>query len=224
MFLFRRAAIARCLTALLIAQTLVGCQIFGLAGRVLPDPTIGASYHGLQNHTTAVMVWTDRAMAVDWPRLQLDLTRGIQSRLQDLASKPKDHPKELEGTKFAAAESVVRYQRDHPEIDTQSITDVAPRLTVTRVIYIEVQQFSTRPEESLELYRGSLTGNLKVVEVHNGKGTVAYEEDNIKVAYPSDSPDHGLPNQSDLAMYEKTLDAFSTQIMNRFVPHTEERK
>jgi hypothetical protein len=207
---------------LLMAMMLTGCQVFGLASRVLPDPTVGASYKGLQNQTTAVMVWTDRATAIDWPRLQLDLTRGIQSRLQELASKQKDAPKDLAGTKFVAAESVVRYQHDHPEIETDSISDVAPRLNVTRVIYIEIERFSTRPEESVELFRGSLGGNLKVVEVRDGQGKVAFQEENISVLYPTESPDQGLPNQTDLEMYEKTLDAFSTQIMNRFVPHTEE--
>jgi len=218
----RIALIIRCCLALLIASTLTGCQIFGLASRILPDPTVGASYHGLANQTTAVMIWTDRATAIDWPRLQLDLSRGIQSRLQELASKSKDRPKDLEGTKFVAAESVVRYQHDHPEIETESISDVAPRLNVTRIIYVEIEQFSTRPEDSVELYRGSLSGNLKVVEVQNGQGKVPFEEENISVLYPTDSPDQGLPNQTDLEMYEKTLDAFSTQIMNRFVPHTEE--
>jgi len=219
---FRIILILRSWMVLLLAMMLAGCQVFGLASRVLPDPTVGAAYKGLQNQTTAVMVWTDRATAIDWPRLQLDLTRGIQSRLQELAAKQKDRPKDLEGAKFVAAESVVRYQHDHPEIETESISDVAPRLNVTRVIYIEIERFSTRPEESVELFRGSLAGNLKVVEVQNGQGKVAFQEENISVLYPTDSPEQGLPNQTDLEMYEKTLDAFSTQIMNRFVPHTEE--
>jgi hypothetical protein len=222
MGLHRLALTLRCCIALLLAMIVTGCQVFGLASRVLPDPTVSASYHGLSNQTTAVMVWTDRATAIDWPRLQLDLTRGIQSRLQELASKTKDRPKDLDGAKFAAAESVVRYQHDHPETETEPITDIAPRLNVTRVIYIEIERFSTRPEDSVELFRGSLSGNLRVVEIKDGVGKIAFEEENIAVHYPTDSPDQGLPNQTDLEMYEKTLDAFSTQIMNRFVPHTEE--
>ena len=63
-----------------------------------------------------------------------------------------------------------------------------------------------------------------MVEVANGQGKVPFEEENISVLYPTDSPDQGLPNQTDLEMYEKTLEAFSTQIMNRFVTHTEELK
>ena len=216
-------AAARCSILLLLAHFASGCQLFGLIGRVLPDPTVGAKYHGLQNQNTAVMIWMDRSMAIDWPRLQLDLSRGIQTRLADLA-KAKNPPKDLKGTTFAAAESVVRYQRDHPEIDSEAITEVAPRLNVTRLIYIELQQFSTRPEESVELFRGSLTANLKVVEVKDGKGKVTYEEDGIKVIYPKDSPDVGMPGLGDVPMYEKTVEAFSTEAMNRFVEHTEELK
>ena len=199
-----------------------GCQIFGLIGSSMPDPTVDPKYKGLKGEHVAVMVWTDRAMSIDWPTLQLDLTRGVSTRLQDMATK-KDHPKELEGAKFAAAESVVRYQRDHPEIDTEAITDVAPRLAVTRLIYIEIQQFQTRPEESLELFRGSIAGNLKVIEVKDGKAKITYEEDNIHVAYPSKSPEEGVTALGDMQVYEKTLNAFATQIMNRFVTHTEPR-
>jgi hypothetical protein len=218
-----RASIVWSSTVVLILGLCLGCQIFGLAGRVLPDPTVGAKYKGLQNQHTAVMVWMDRSLAIDWPRLQLDLTRGIEGRLAELA-KAKHPPRDLKGTTFAAAESVVRYQRDHPEIDTQEITEVAPNMAITRLIYLEVQHFSTRPDETGELYRGSLTGNLRVVEVVNGKGKVTFEEDDIKVVFPTDSPDVGLPGLGDGPIYEGTLKAFSTEIMNRFVEHTEELK
>jgi hypothetical protein len=218
-----RAPVVRCSIVLFIASLGAGCQLFGLAGRVLPDPTVAPKYKGLQNQNTAVMIWMDRSMAIDWPRLQLDLSRGIEGRLADMA-KEKKPPKDLTGTTFAAAESVVRYQRDHPEIDTEAITEVAPRMNVTRLIYVELQHFSTRPEESVELFRGSIKANLKVIEVQNGKGKVTYEEDDIKVDYPTDSPDVGLPGLGDVPMYEKTLETFSTEIMNRFVEHTEELK
>lgn len=201
-----------------------GCALFGLAAYAAPDPTVDAGYKNLAHQKVAVMVWTDRAMSIDWPQLQLDLARGIESRLQEAAAKKKDAPRELLGTTLAAPESVVRYQRDHPETETESIIDVAPRMDISRLIYIEVQQFSTRPEESLELYRGSLTANLKVLEITNGRAKVAFQVDNMHVVFPPKSPEEGLPGVGDAQVYERTLEAFSTQVVNQFIPHTEPRE
>ena len=200
-----------------------GCAVFGLIGHAMPDPTVDARYKGLAKQKVAVMVWTDRAMSYDWPTLQLDLSRGIQSRLQELAQK-KDHPKELEDTRLVAAESVVRYQQDHPESDVEAVTDVAPRLTVDRLIYVEVQRFSTRPEESLELYRGSLTANVKVIEIANGKAKQVFEDPNVRVVWPPKGPEEGSPGLGDADTYERTLGAFTTEVVNEFVPHVQPRE
>lgn len=201
-----------------------GCQLLGIIADRTPDPTVGPKYKGLANQKAAVMVWADRATSIDWPRLQLDVTRGIQSRIQDVAQK-KDPPAELKGTTFVAPESVVKYQHDHPEIDTEPVTDIAPGLDITRLIYVEVTEFATRPEESLELFRGTMKGNVKVVDVPaNGKAKIVFAEDGIKAVYPEDSPEEGIPGGGDLQMYERTLDAFSTEVANRFLTHTEPRK
>ena len=220
---FIRASCVRCVAAVLLAAAAGGCALFGLAGYAMPDPTVGARYKGLAHQRVAVMVWTDRAMQYDWPGLQLDLSRGIQTQLQEMAKK-KDHPAELEGTKLAQAESVVRYQQDHPEMEAEAIADVAPRLNVDRLIYIEVQQFSTRPEESLDLYRGNITANLKVLEIANGKAKQVFEDPAMHVSWPAKGPEEGSPGLSDPVTYEKTLAAFTTQVVNQFVPHTEPRE
>jgi hypothetical protein len=212
-------ALAIPLGALGIGLWVGGCNIIGLASYIAPSPTIAAAYKNLGGQNVGVMVWTDRAMAIDWPTLQLDVSRGINSRLADSA-KQKDPPKELKATTFVMPESVIRYQRDHPEAETQAITDVAPRMNITRLIYLEIEQFSTRPEESLELFRGSITANLKVIEVTDGKGKIAFQKDNMKIQYPEKGNAEGMPGMSDLTVYEKTIQAFSIEVVNQFVPYT----
>jgi hypothetical protein len=218
-----RSMIVSCLLALTLGILSAGCAVLGVLAHAAPPPTVDAKYKGLSKQTVGVMVWTDRALAIDWPSLQLNLSQSIQTRLQAEAGK-KDHPKLLEGTKLVAAESVVRFQRDHPETETEAITDVAPRMNLTRLIYIEIEKFETRPAESVELFRGTLTGNLKVLEVTEGKARIVYEEPSISVAYPPKGPEEGSPGLGDAQTYEKTLEAFTTEIVNRFIPHTEERE
>jgi len=212
-----------CFLILCLGTLAAGCQVFGVLASAAPDPTVDASYKGLAHQRVAVMVWCDHAMAIDWPNLQIDLTRGIQGRLQDMARK-KDHPKELEGATFPMPESVVKFQRDHPELEAEAITDVAPRMDVSRLIYIEVQQFATRPQESVELFRGSLTANLKVLEVSSGKAKVVFQQEKLQAEFPPKSLEEGTPSLGDVQTYEKTLEAFSTKVVNLFVPHVEPRE
>ena len=208
--------------AVALGVVAVGCNVIGVISRAAPSPIIKAAYTGMAGQKVGVMVWTDRAMAIDWPTLQLDLARGINGRL-DLKSKEKNHPKELEGTTFVMPESVLRFQRDHPETETQSITDVAPRMDITRLIYIEVEQFSTQPGESNDLLRGSINANLKVIEIANGHGKIAFQKEGIAIKYPEKGQPEGSPNLNPLTVYEETIKAFSTEVVHQFVPYQEEQ-
>jgi hypothetical protein len=217
--MIHRARAIGVLTTLVLVTVIMtsGCQLFGL-GQYLVPKTIDAAYKNLGNQNTAVMVWSDRAMATDWPKLQEDLSRGITSRIKQ-AVDAKDPPKFLVGATFAMPESVTRFQHDHPETDTQDITTVAPRMNVSRLIYVEIVKFETRPESSLELFRGSITANLKVLEVSDTKAKIVYQRDNIELKYPEKAPDEGTTGLTDAEVYEKTIEACSTEIANVFVPH-----
>ncbi|MDB5173177.1 MAG: hypothetical protein JWO87_2672 [Phycisphaerales bacterium] len=212
-----------CLIALglLLLPSLSGCVILGLMGKVLPEPSVPAKYSGLAGQTVAVMVWADdNGVQIDWPAIHLDTAHGIQSKLQVAQSTEK--PKELENAKFTLnPAAVVEYQKNHPEVVAESIVDVAPRLGVTRLIYVEIHGFQTRSDTSIDLYRGSATGSIKVIEVINGKGRVAYSDDSLRVQFPKTGPQDGLPNRTDDAMYRGTLDAFTTQAVLRFFAHPE---
>jgi len=90
------------------------------------------------------------------------------------------------------------------------------------LIFIELQDFSTHSGAE-ELYRGSLSGSLKVIEMKDGKATVAYTENNIDVIYPKDSPKDGLPIGTDNTITQGTVDTFTTELAKRFYPHDEDR-
>src|SRR5687768_16156493 len=81
----------------LLLLLLSGCVLVGVAAHKLtPPPTIHPDYTGLQDQTVGVMVWADRGIRIDWPKLQLDLANAIQNKLEAFAVKKK----ELAGAKF----------------------------------------------------------------------------------------------------------------------------
>ncbi len=182
---------------------------------------VAPEYTGLAHERVAILVWTEPGVRSDFPYLQLDVASGLQEKFKIIES--TDKPKELEQARFPLrADSIARYQEDHPEIDTMPITDTAARFNVDRLIYIEISDFATRSDASLDLYKGSVTGSLKVLEIQDGKAQVVYTEDEIKTVFPKDSPKEGMPEGSDAKIYQGTLDAFTTDVTNRFYRHVEE--
>ena len=205
---------------LLLPGLAAGCNIIGAAAAKAPKPDILAAYKGLAGKRVGVVVWADRSLVTDWPTLQLDMGNSIISKLkqaQDAKSK------ELIGTTFPyPAASFVKYQKEHPGIEGMPITDVAPKLGVDRLIYIEVADFSTRVDGAVALYLGTMEVSLKVVEIEDGKGKSVYDEGSIKSQFPDKATKEGVLNSSDRAMYGGTVNSISTDIVTRFIQHPDD--
>jgi hypothetical protein len=213
--------LATCGAAVGAIYSMSGCAALGVAAQALPPAQIKPQYTGLLGQSVAIMVWADRGVKIDWPDLPLDTGAGLEHKLK---AGQKDLPKYLKDTTFPiSALTVVRYQEDHPEWEGVPVADIASQLHVSRLIYIEVDAFQTRSDASTDLYKGSILGSVKVVEVANGKGKVAYSEDGVRAEYPQDSPEEGVLNAGDDKIYTGTLDAFTTELVDRFLPHDEKK-
>jgi hypothetical protein len=203
---------------------LPGCTLIGAIGsKVAPPVSIPAAYKGMQNQSAAIMVWAPEGTMIDFPDVRLDVAGSLQKKLE-VAGKAKQ--KELAGLTFpTSAAAVVRFQDAHPEVESQPVTDVAAKLGVSRVIYVEIENLQTRSDAAVELYRGSATATLKVVEVPagGGSGTVAYEESAVAAVYPPNAREEGRPDGNDFVFYRGTVDALTTELAKRFFQHEEER-
>jgi predicted small secreted protein len=205
---------------------LAGCNIFAgvgaVAAKAVPKRD-AAAYKGLAGQTVAVMVWSERGVRIDNPYLQLDLAAGLQKKLQDIQA--NDKPDELKDTKFPfRADSIVRDQEDHPEIEAMPVTQIASRYNASRLIYIEVTDFSTRSLASPELFIGNIEGNVKVIEVDpSGRGKEAFVKNDIRASFPKDSPKEGLPVGTDYKIYQGTLDAFTTEVSHLLYTYEEDQ-
>jgi hypothetical protein len=200
---------------LLLFPMLSSCAALGVAAHAFPQIE-KPKYRGFQNQSVGVMIWADQGIIIDWSMLQLDLANSIQKKLKEVTED------EFKGATFPVQPaSIVRYQKDHPGIESAPVTDIAPKLHVTRLIYIEVADFRTRPEASMDLYRGSITAKINVLEVNNGVATIAYT-DEISATYPRKAPDSGVANIGDYKTYTNTIDAFTTEVVHKFVPYDKE--
>jgi hypothetical protein len=177
--------------------------------------TVNAKYTGLAGESVAVMVWADRAIKIDWRDVSPDLANAVQNMMYG------NPAKELKDTKWPwPPESVVRYQLDHPAIEGLPITQVAPKIVgVTRLIYIEVERLSTRGEASSQMFKGSMTATLKIVEVQGKEARIGYEETGITATFPPRSPPEGVLNSNDYDIYRGTVAMLAQEIVHRLVSY-----
>lgn len=212
----------------LLSPFIHGCNIFGVIASAVPSPPVKAAYAGMKDQTIGVMVWADRGIRTDWDSIQLDVATGVQQRLatpKDAKGKPKAVSKDLAGASFPwQAASVVRYQREHPESESMAITEVAPQLQVTRLIYVEIEQFQTRSDAAVGLYRGTASGTVRVVEVDpvTKKSKIAFTLNDVKVQFPKKANEEGVPDIGDRQTYAGTLALFTEAVANLFVEHPAE--
>jgi hypothetical protein len=194
-----------------------GCNAVGfLANTASGTGTVDASYKGLAGQKVGIMVWADDGVMNDYHAIQLDTAKGLELKLQEAA---KSNVDELKNITWVPSEELLQYQQNHPETETDAAEEIAPRLGVTRLIYVEVESFQTRPTDSSELSRGAMTATLSVIEVANGAGKIGYSERGVNVVAPKHCPPEGLPNLDDAVVYKATVDSFTSEVAKRFAQH-----
>ena len=199
-----------------------GCTLLGVAAyKLKPPETVQPKYMGLENQSTGVMVWADRGLRIDWPMIQLDLANTVQKKLTDFQKGKGRESKTLVGTTFPVLPaSIVRYQKDHPEIEAMPVTDIAPRLGVRRLIYVELDDFATRSDQQVALFRGTGNATVKLVEVDGAnEAHVAFEQNNVTTHFPPKAPPEGTSAFGDARIYAGTIDALGTEIARLFVQY-----
>src|SRR6185295_14467702 len=125
------------------------------AGCNIPDPHAtkvkgpDQIYAGLAHQLTAILVIVDQRTNIEYSgQMNLDMTRLLEIRLKDHPETERMHAVNS-GTRFLETRSVIRYQREHPDINMQPAIEAAPRLQAPRVIYVEIESFSTQSPRSI---------------------------------------------------------------------------
>jgi hypothetical protein len=212
--MYRSILLLLCLSVSCLAPG--GCTIIGvIAAKTIPQ-TEDAKYVGLMGQPVGVMVWADRAVRIDFDRIQLDIANNIQAALKSATAA------ELKDATFPVQPaSIVRYQRDHPYIETMPVTEFAAELGVTRLIYVELERFSTRSDFAYTMYRGTAVATLKIVEIDPAtrQAVVAFEENGVTAGFPRKGPVEGEVVGTDAAFYGGTIQVLTEEIVKRLVKH-----
>ena len=213
------------LAMVLPAALLGGCQILGVVASRLPPATVPQAYEGLGGHTAAIWIWSDGAIDLDYPQLSLELSSALQKNLETARDKGSSRQKrELDGLKFTILPaSVVKHQKRDPSLNLQPILQIAPKLEVERLIYIEFARFTTQGGSAAGLRRGVAYFNLSVVEVDLQTKTArfGYQEQGINITYPDFGPADGSTTLTDKEAYHGLVVGIADEVALRFVSHPE---
>lgn len=195
-----------------------GCTslLQSIATGLAPDQVEAPSYTALAHQKCGILVLTDSGTRIEWPDLEIDAANSLESKLKAAVA---IKTKELEGLTLVESASVRQYMDNHPELETEPIATIAARLPLTRLIYIDVDDFSTQPQQTIELYRGFMQAKVSVVEIKDGKATVTFTSDPIKVIDPPGTPEEGSPDIDERKLYSQTIDDFTSNCAELFVPH-----
>ncbi len=181
--------------------------------------TPAQQYQFLDNHTAAVMIWADWRTRNEYSQIQLDLGK-LLTKMLDEHYQPKKEGEKPKPTivQFTNPASVVRYQREHPEVMSEPVAEVAPKLQAERVIFVEIEEFSAHNPEAVMVLKGSAKATLRVLEVSGGVATLAFEESGINCHYPPDQPEGVIASDkiNVRTIYEGTLHLLSEKLAARF--------
>jgi len=178
-----------------------------------------AVYDGLKGRSSAVMVWADWRARTEYNQIQIDAAKQLTAKLEQKATGKKEGKKqESPSVQFINPASVVRYQREHPEVMSMPIAEVAPKLQVQRVIYVELEEFAAHAPEAIGVLKGHAKATLRVLEVDGDNAKVVFEEAGIVANYPPNAPEGVIPTDevNVRSIYNGTLELLTDKLAVRF--------
>ncbi|HEV8290639.1 MAG TPA: hypothetical protein VGP94_01890 [Tepidisphaeraceae bacterium] len=175
-------------------------------------------YEGLKGQSCAVMIWADWRTRTEYSQIQLDLGKMLTKKLEEHFNPKKEGKKQEMAVQFTNPASVVRYQREHPEVLSMPIVQVAPKLQAQRVVYVELEEFSAHSAEAPMVLKGTAKATLRVVEVNGAEAKVVFEEAGIAANYPPDRPEGVVESETInvRTIYDGTIDLLAEKLAARF--------
>jgi hypothetical protein len=200
--------------AIVVAATAVlsGCQGVGyLAYLVAPNSKqkVPAEFDGLSGHTAAVVIYTDLAVQYDYPYARLGLSMAICSEIR----------KNVPDVRLVPPERVISYQDSNINWEDMDRTGLGRALGADYLIYVPLDEYSTREPGSVNLFQGRIRGQAMVYDCTGAKGEPRlWEADELSVTFPENAP-AGVIGQDDSKIRYETEKLFADLLAKKFYKH-----
>jgi hypothetical protein len=198
---------------LLAASALIGCEAAGWAGFVAmggAEKKVKAEVPLPKNSTLAVVIYMDVAKKFEYDSARLTLGMQIVNQLKTNLPKKK--------IRVLDARAVARYQDENIRWDEQDRSQIARDLKSDYVLFVVLQEYSTREPGNFNLFQGRISANAKLYSAEfEGEDTVLWEmKDPLEVIYPKDA--HTNPRMEPVIRREME-GRFADRLAKNFYDH-----
>ena len=200
--------------ALLPAMGIVlgGCEGAGLLAEAIAgdqEIEVKAQYQGLQGQRVAVLVDADQSMLTRNPLIQFEICTVISRKIAE----------NVEGVTLVSPRQVVDYQNRNSYWTTASYSKLASELKVTRLVLVELTEYSMHEPGNRYVLKGTIGANVAVAESTSGKPNELMYDTVVSATYPENQK-VGLINRKEKDIRFATLDLFSNRAAGKFYDHT----
>jgi len=191
-----------CLAA---AASLAGCGPVGQGQRKLI-----ADYHGLDDKSVAIVVFTAQANTDEFPNARKEISAYV-------ANKFRLH---MPTSRLMNYDEIIQWQDETINWFGLSEKDIGKHFSVDRVVYIEVLAYEARSDKSYGDLQGHLRANCKVFETDTPGNTPAWSGV-IDVTWPQYKP-VAASQTNEITVRTRTLDNFADALVGHFYDHEKE--
>lgn len=204
---FRRLVPVVLLASLL---ALPGC-ILGVmfADTDLIPVNVDAQYTDLNGERIAVVVQTTPDIYYRYPSAQLSVASALASRMRENLD---------DGTSVRDVQSVMDYQREHPEWSALTPPELMQALGVTRVVLVDLYEYQTHEPGVQELKLGQMAATLSVMESDSATPNDYAFSTTITAQWP-ETTQVGTIARSQREVEQQTLGLFARDAAGLFYDH-----
>jgi hypothetical protein len=195
----------------LLLATGTGCKLMAYGATMWGTPptrTIPAEWPHLAGKKVCVVVWAEMDTLFEYPFVQLEVARHIEDAMAPV----------IERIRFVPSQEVVDYQQRDAEWDRKPSAEIGAHFGADRVIFVELTQYTTREPDSPHLYRGRISGNVKVYDPTYPTAGPLYRT-TVDTVYPPDTP--GQYGSDDISIRKAAMEAFAKDVMGKFADRKE---
>jgi len=203
------------LIALLCVLTVsvCGCEVVSFFAYVFaPEPPkkeVKAAFGGLEDHSVALVVFTDEQVNYEYPLARLDLATIIAVELQQ----------HVPNIGVIDPRKVAAYQMENIHWDGMDKTELGRTFDADYVLFVTVERFTTLEPGSTNLHRGRLNGTATVYRTSlKEREACVWPGADFEATFPEDIAEVRIVADDRRIQYE-TMRIFAAQLVRKFYDH-----
>ena len=156
----------------------------------------------------AVLVMTPPGVDFDYPHAQVYLTDVVSQAIA----------RYVEGVEFVGAQEIDRFQRDDLDWLRLSVGELGEKFGVDRIVYLDVVQYTTTEENSVNLLRGRIWAEVSVYEMDAEEVDDPVYTGEVMMVFPEHAP-VPLNSRAQQQIEMQTISLFGEAMAKKFYDH-----